>query len=324
MRAVRCTAYGPVVSSLAVEELPPLRAAPGQVVVSTRACGVNFPDSLIVEGKYQFKPEPPFSPGSEAAGVVKEVGDGVTGVRAGDRVIALMMHGGYAEEIVVAPEMLVPIPDGVSDVIAAGLLTTYGTTHYALRDRAALRAGETLLVLGASGGVGLAAVELGKLAGARVIAAASSDEKLAACGERGADALINYTRDDLRQRLRAEAPDGVDVVYDPVGGARSEIALRAMAWGGRHLVIGFASGEIPKVALNLALLKGCSIVGVFWGSFLMRAPAEARALHAELLAWVAEGRLHPYVSATYPLERAADALGDLIARRVVGKVVLTT
>jgi NADPH2:quinone reductase len=322
MKAVLCKTYGPP-SSLVVEEVAPLRAAPGQVVVSVRAAGVNFPDSLIIAGKYQFKPPPPFSPGGEIAGVVKEVGDGVSGVRAGDRVVALAPFGGYAEEMAVAPLQLVPMPDGLDFVDAACTLTVYGTTHYALVERAQLRAGETLLVLGAAGGVGLAAVELGKKLGARVIAAASSEAKLATCRAHGADETINYSSEDLKDRVKAlTVGSGADVIYDPVGGALAEAALRSSAWNGRFLVIGFASGEIPKLPLNLPLLKGASIVGVFWGSFVMREPVRARAMHEELLGRVARGELKPQVFARYPLERAAEALTDVTSRRVQGKVVL--
>jgi NADPH2:quinone reductase len=321
MKAVLCKAYGPP-STLVVEEVPDPRPGDGDVRVAVRACGVNFPDSLIIEGKYQVKPPPPFAPGGEVAGVVVETGAGVSELRAGDRVVALMPWGGYAEQCVVTPAQCVKVPEGVSDVSAAALLMAYGTSYHALRDRATLQKGETLLVLGAAGGVGLAAVELGKLMGARVIAAASSDEKLSVCKAHGADVLLNYARGELKQQLREAAPAGVDVVYDPVGGAHSEVALRAMAWNGRFLVIGFAAGEIPRVPLNLPLLKGCAIVGVFWGAWTARFPAEARATHEELLRWCAAGRLRPRVSATFPLERAADALGEVLSRRVTGKVVL--
>lgn len=321
MKAVLCKAYGPP-SSLQVEDVPALRAGAGEVVIAVRAAGVNFPDSLIIEGKYQIKPPPPFSPGAEIAGVVKEVGAGVTSVRVGDRVVAFMAFGGYAEEVMVGEQQVLPIPDALDFDTAAGLLMAYGTTHYAFRDRVALKQGETLLVLGAAGGLGLSAVELGKLAGARVIAVASSDEKLAICKAYDADVLINYGRDDLRTRLRQEAPAGVDVVYDAVGGSHAETALRSMAWNGRYLVIGFAAGEIPKIPLNLPLLKSCSIVGVFWGAFVMRSPDEAKMLEFELLEWAASKKIHPRVSGRFPLERAADALNEILTRKVTGKVVL--
>ncbi len=323
MKAVVCKAYGPP-SSLVVEEVASPEPSAGEVLIAVAAAGVNFPDTLIIEGKYQFKPPPPFTPGGEIAGVVTKLGAGVTSVKVGDRVVALMPFGGYAEEAVVSPQQLVKVPDGVDLAVAAALLTAYGTTHYALKERAALRAGETLLVLGAAGGVGLAAVELGKRAGARVIAVASSDEKLEICRAAGADVLINYGRDDLRQKLREVAPSGVDVVYDAVGGPHSEIAIRSMAWNGRHLVIGFAAGEIPKIPLNLTLLKSCSIVGVFWGAWLMREPDAARALHEELLGWVADGSVRPRISQRYALEEAAKALEDIHARKVTGKAVIVT
>jgi NADPH:quinone reductase len=323
MRAVRCVAYGGP-ELLTVEDLPSLRADAGQVVISVRACGVNFPDTLIIAGKYQFKPEPPFTPGGEIAGVIKEAGAGVR-ARPGDRVVALAPFGGYAEEVVAGEAQLVPMPDGLDFVRAACTLTAYGTTYYALRDRANLQPGETLLVLGAAGGVGLAAVELGKIMGARVIAAASSAAKLETCKALGADEVIDYSSGDLKDQIKAVTGGrGADVVYDPVGSHYTEAALRATAWNGRLLVIGFAAGEIPKIPANLTLLKGCSIVGVFWGSFLMREPERARAMHAELLEWVAQGKLKPKVFAEYPLERAALALKDVSERRVQGKVALVT
>src|ERR1700761_9465733 len=240
MRAVLCRSYGPP-EQLVVEEQPDLEPSAGQAVVAVKACGVNFPDTLIIAGKYQFRPEPPFSPGGEVAGVVRAVGDGVTNVKPGDRVIALMPWGGYAEQIVADATRLVPIPDGVDFVPAAPTLTTYGTTIYALVDRAQMKPGETLLVLGAAGGVGLAAIEIGKAMGARVIAAASTPEKLAYCKELGADATIDTSKENLKERAKALAPGGVDVVCDPVGGDLSELAIRALGWNGRHLVIGFAS-----------------------------------------------------------------------------------
>ena len=322
MRAVLCKAYGPP-EQLVVEEVPPPRAGSGQAVVEVRACGVNFPDTLIIEGKYQFKPTPPFSPGSEVAGVVAEVGPGVTAVKLGDRVVAMMPWGGYAERIVTDASRLIPIPAGVDFVQAAATLTAYGTTYYALTDRAAMKAGETLLVLGAAGGVGLAAVQLGKLLGARVIAAASSPEKLEICQREGADATIDYTREDLKDRCKAiTGGAGVDVVYDPVGGPYSEAALRATGWNGRLLVVGFANGEIPKVPLNLPLLKGAAILGVFWGQFVVREPARALEHFRQLLAWVAEGKLRPHVHATPPLSEAGSALRAMLDRKVQGKVVL--
>jgi NADPH2:quinone reductase len=324
MRAVLCKRYGPP-SELVVEDVPSPQPGKGQVLVAVHAAGVNFPDTLIIQGKYQFKPEPPFSPGGEVAGIVREVGPGVTGIAAGDRVIAATTWGGYAEEVVAEAKRIIPMPEGMDFDTAATFVLTYGTSHHALKDRAALQPGETLLVLGAAGGVGLAAVELGKAMGARVIAAASSDDKLATCREHGADETINYASEDLRERLKALTDGrGVDVVYDPVGGDLSEPALRSMAWNGRFLVVGFAAGSIPSIPLNLALLKGCSIVGVFWGAFTRNEPRRNEANLQELLAWFKAGKVKPYISARYPLERAADALRDVMERKVKGKVVLTT
>ncbi|WP_280153893.1 NADPH:quinone oxidoreductase family protein [Piscinibacter sp. XHJ-5] len=324
MKAVLCKRYGPP-SELVVEDVPSPKPGEGQVLVAVHAAGVNFPDTLIIQGKYQFKPELPFSPGGEVAGIVRAVGPGVTGIAPGDRVIAATTWGGYAEEVVAEAKRIIPMPDGMDFDTAATFVLTYGTSHHALKDRAALQPGETLLVLGAAGGVGLAAVELGKAMGARVIAAASSDDKLATCREHGADETINYSTDDLRERIKALTADrGVDVVYDPVGGDLSEPALRSMAWNGRFLVVGFAAGSIPSIPLNLALLKGCAIVGVFWGAFTRNEPRRNEANLQELLAWFKAGKVRPHISARYPLERAADALRDVMERKVKGKVVLTT
>jgi len=323
MKAVLCKKYGPP-DELVVEQVPSLEAGKGQVVVSVKAAGVNFPDTLIIQGKYQFKPEPPFSPGGEVAGVVKEIGEGVTGVKPGDRVIASSTWGGFAEEIAVDADRLVPMPDAMDYVPASAFILTYGTSYHALKDRAQLRAGETLLVLGASGGVGIAAVQLGKAMGARVIAAASSDAKLQVCKANGADETINYASEDLRTRVKAITHGrGVDVVYDPVGGPYSEPALRDMAWNGRYLVVGFAAGEIPKIPLNLALLKGCSIVGVFWGAFTRNEAERNRRNNDELMQLYLQGKVTPHIHATYPLERAAEALDEVLNKRVSGKVVLT-
>jgi NADPH:quinone reductase len=300
-------------------------AGKGEVVVSVKACGVNFPDTLIIQGKYQFKPEMPFSPGGEVAGVVKEVGEGVATPKPGDRVIAFNTWGGFAEEIVVEAARTVRMPDNMDFVPASAFVLTYGTSYHALKDRAQLKAGETMLVLGASGGVGIAAIQLGKAMGARVIAAASSDQKLTVCKESGADDLINYGQDDLRAKIKAiTAGKGVDVVYDPVGGPYSEPALRDMAWNGRFLVVGFAAGEIPKVPLNLALLKGCSIVGVFWGAFTRNEPEKNLRNNEDLMQLYLEGKVKPHIHATYPLERAAEALNEVMYKRVSGKVVLVT
>jgi NADPH2:quinone reductase len=324
MRAVLCKAYGPP-ESLVIEEQPSPLPGTGQVRLGVHACGVNFPDTLIIQGTYQFKPALPFSPGGEVAGVVQALGEGVVGYAVGDRVIAATTWGGYAEEVLAEAGRLIPMPAAMDFPTGAAFTLTYGTSHHALKDRAQLQSGETLLVLGAAGGVGLAAVELGKAMGARVIAAASSDEKLALCTAHGADATINYATEDLRACIK-ELTDGrgIDVVYDPVGGDLSEPALRSMAWNGRFLVVGFAAGRIPSLPLNLPLLKGCSIVGVFWGAFTRNEPARNAVNLQELLLWWSEGRLQPHVSAVYPLERAVDALNDLVQRRVQGKAVLVT
>jgi NADPH2:quinone reductase len=324
MKAVLCKAYGPP-ESLVIEEVEPPKAGRGQAVIAVKACGVNFPDTLIIQGKYQFKPATPFSPGSEVAGIVKEVGEGVERVKVGDRVIAFTGWGGFAEEVVADAARLIPIPGGMDFTTAAAFVMVYGTSIYALRDRAQLKPDETLLVLGAAGGVGLASVELGTVMGAHVIAAASSPEKLEICRQHGADEVINYASEDLRERVKQLTNGkGVDVICDPVGGNYSEAALRGMAWGGRHLVIGFTAGDIPRIPLNLTLLKGCSIVGVFWGSFVEREPQCNQQHLQQLMAWFAEGRIKPRISATYPLDQAAHALNDILERKVTGKVVLTT
>jgi NADPH2:quinone reductase len=324
MKAVLCKEYG-LPGKLVIEDVPSPKAAQGQVVVSVKACGVNFPDTLIIQGKYQFKPEMPFSPGGEVAGVVKEIGEGVTRVKPGDRVIAFSTWGGFAEEMVVDADRTIPMPASMDFIRASAFVLTYGTSYHALKDRADIKAGETMLVLGAAGGVGLAAIQIGKAMGARVIAAASSDEKLKVCRDNGADDLINYGSEDLRARVKAiTAGKGLDVVYDPVGGPYSEPALRDMAWKGRFLVVGFAAGDIPKVPLNLTLLKGCSIVGVFWGAFTRNEPERNRENNWELMAMFAAGKIKPHIHATYPLERAAEALNEVLNKRVAGKVVLVT
>ncbi|MBX3193171.1 MAG: NADPH:quinone oxidoreductase family protein [Labilithrix sp.] len=324
MRAVRIHELtGP--SALRVDDIPPPAPGAGEILIDVEAAGVNFPDVLLSYGKYQFKPTLPFVPGGEAAGVVRAVGSGVGDLAVGDRVAATLIHGAFAEQIVVPALAAVKLPRAVSSEIGAATLLTYGTTMHALVDRASLKEGETLLVLGAAGGVGTAAVELGKLLGAKVIAAAGTDDKVAFCKECGADEGINYAREDLKERAKAlTGGAGADVVYDPVGGPFAEAALRAIAWEGRYLVVGFASGEIPKIPLNLTLLKGCQIVGVFWGSFAMRDPAKNRAHLARVLDWVAEGKLRPRVDTVAKLEDAAGALARMERREVKGKLVLVT
>jgi NADPH2:quinone reductase len=322
MKAVLAKAFGPL-EQLVLEEVEARSPGEREVAIAVKACGVNFFDALIVQGKYQSRPPVPFSPGGEVAGVIRAVGPGVTGLSVGTRVLASSGHGGYAEELIVDAASVAAIPETMDFATAAAFPITYGTSYHALKDRGQLRSGETLLVLGAAGGVGLAAVEIGKIMGARVIACASSDEKLALAREHGADALINYASADLRERIReVTGGRGVDVVYDPVGGGYAEPALRSLAVGGRYLVIGFASGEIPKIALNLLLLKVVSLVGVFWGAFAKTQPERNAANLAELLEWYTQGLLRPHVSGTFPLERFREALDAVVKRKVLGKVVL--
>ncbi|QBD81675.1 NADPH:quinone oxidoreductase family protein [Ktedonosporobacter rubrisoli] len=322
MKAMLCKEFGPP-EKLVLEEVASPRPGKGQVAISVKACSVSFPDTLIIQGKYQFKPAFPFSPGSEFAGIVKEIGEGVTNVRVGDRVAAFTIWGGFAEEVLAQAEQLVRLPQNIDFATASTAVMTYGTTQYALKDRGQLKSGETLLVLGAAGGVGIAAIEIGKLLGARIIAAASTDEKLALCKQYGADETINYSTENLKERIKAlTAGNGVDVIYDPIGGEYAEAALRGMAWKGRYLVVGFAAGSIPRIPLNLTLLKGCSIIGVFWGDFTQREPELNQVYVQELLGWLATGKIRPYISATYPLARATDALNEIIQRKVKGKIVL--
>jgi NADPH:quinone reductase len=322
MRAVRIhELIGP--KGLRVDELPNPKPSEGEVLIDVRAAGVNFPEVLLSYGKYQFKPEPPFIPGGEASGVVSAVGEGVSSLKVGDRVAATMINGGFAEKLVVSELAAVKLPDAVDFQTGAVTLLTYATTYHALVDRAQLKAGETLLVLGAAGGVGVAAIQLGKLLGAKVIAAASTPEKIAFCKQMGADEGVCYGTEDLKERVKALTNgDGANVIYDPVGGRYSEPALRSIAWEGRFLVVGFAAGDIPKIPLNLALLKGCQIVGVFWGAFAMREPQRQHANADKILAWVGEGKLKPHVDASLPFDRAAEALERLEKRQVLGKLVL--
>lgn len=323
-----CTELGPP-DRLTIQELPDPEPAPGEVVVDVRAAGVNFPDLLMIAGKYQMALEPPFVPGGEGAGVVVQVGDGVTRFDVGDPVIftsaidGASITGAFAERAAVPVGQLIAMPRSMSFDQAGGFSITYGTAYHALKQRAAIRPGETLLVLGAAGGVGAAAVEVGKAMGARVVAAASTPAKLAFATELGAADVIDYSQEDLKTRVR-ELTDGrgADVVFDPVGGAFSEAALRATAWDGRFLVIGFAAGEIPKIPLNLPLLKGLSIVGVFWGAWATRDPAAARQNFAELFTLVDAGQLDPRVSEAYELDHQAEAFRSIVERRAMGKVVI--
>ncbi|MEP1217269.1 MAG: NADPH:quinone oxidoreductase family protein [Marinobacter sp.] len=322
MRAILCKEYGPA-DKLVIEDVASPVANGHGVKVRVKAAGLNFPDTLIIEGKYQLKPTMPFSPGGEMAGEVIEVGEKVTRFKPGDRVAGLTGYGAFAEEVVVPEQNILPIPESMSDEKAAAFSMVYGTSYYALKQRANIQPGETLLVLGASGGVGLATVELGKTMGAHVIAAASTAEKLAVAKEAGADELINYTEEPLKDAVkRLTNSKGVDVIYDPVGGEFTEQALRAMAWNGRHLIIGFAAGDIPKIPANLTLLKGCSVVGVFWGSFTQREPQNSAQNMMELLKLFSEGKINPRISEVYEFEDYEKALGALTGRTATGKIVL--
>ena len=322
MRAIVCKQFGPP-EGLVLEDVDDPVAAPGQVIIEVRAAAVTFPDTLMLEDKYQFKAPPPYIPGGEVAGVIAEVGEGVEGLSVGDAVVGgLGTTGGFAERIAVPARAARPLPTGVDFAEATGLNYAYGTTLYGLRHRGRLQPGETLLVLGAGGSVGLSAVELGKVLGARVIAAASSPAKLELARARGADEVIDYSTEDLKARAKElTGGEGVDVVYDCVGGEKSEQALRAIGWGGRFLVVGFTGG-IPSIPLNLTLLKSCDIVGVFFGGMTFREPELAREVTDQLLAWVADGTVAPYVSERYSLEDAPKALRALMDRTAVGKVVV--
>jgi len=322
VKAILCKEYGPA-DKLVIEDVPNPTAKGRGVKVRVKAAGLNFPDTLIIEGKYQLKPTLPFSPGGEMSGEVIAVGEKVTRFKVGDRVAGLTGYGAFAEEVIVPEHNLLLLPDGMNDEKAAAFMMVYGTSYYALKQRANIQAGESLLVLGASGGVGRATVELGKAMGARVIAAASSAQKLAVAKAAGADELINYAEEPLKDAIkRLTNSKGVDVIYDPVGGDYTEQALRAMAWNGRHLIIGFAAGDIPKIPANLTLLKGCSVVGVFWGSFTQREPDASAQNMMELMKLFAEGKIDPKISEIFEFEDYAKALGALTERRATGKVVL--
>ena len=322
MKALICREYGPP-EKLIVQDMPDLQPGPGEVVVRVRAAGVNFPDALIVQNLYQFKPTPPFSPGGETAGEVLAVGEGVQRVKVGDKVIALTIWGGFAEQVLAKQDQIIPMPEGLSFEVAGSLLLTYGTCLHALRDRAALQPGQTVLVLGAAGGIGIATIELAKALGARVIAAASSAEKLATCRAKGADEVINYREQNLRDEVkRLTGGQGVDVVMDPVGGDYAEQALRSMAWRGRYLVVGFTDGQIPRLPLNLVLLKGCAIVGVFWGDFIRREPQAAQVDLRDLMQMLEQGKIKPLISGRYSLEQAPQAILELSQRRAQGKLIV--
>jgi NADPH2:quinone reductase len=323
LKAVLCVRFGPP-EALEIAELPDPVPGPGEVTVEVAAAALNFFDTLIIAGRYQLKPELPFSPAAEFAGVVEAVGEDVKAVAPGDRVCGYIRHGAAREKVTATASALLRVPEGLELERAAGLFVTYGTTMHALKDRAQLAKGETLAVLGAAGGAGLAAVEIGKILGARVIACASSADKLAFARDHGADETVEYTREDLKERLRAlTGGQGADVVFDPVGGPHSEAALRAIAWQGRHLVVGFAAGEIPRIPLNLLLLRGCQILGVYFGEFARRDPGRLRDHMEDILRWARDRRISAHIDSAYPLERTAEALNAIMQRRVKGKVVLT-
>jgi NADPH2:quinone reductase len=323
MKALLCKEYG-AADKLVIDDVPAPILGKGAIRIGVRTCGVNYPDNLIIAGKYQVQPPLPFSPGFELAGEILEVADGVTHLQVGQRVAATSMGGAMAEEICVPAKNEVPIPDSMDFASAAGFIITYGTSYHAFRQRARLQPGEKLLVLGAGGGVGLTAVEIGSLMGAEVFAAASSGDKLELAASRGATHLINYAENSLRDQVRQEMGDqGLDVIYDPVGGELFDDCLRLIDWGGRILVIGFASGSIPSIPANLPLLKGSSIVGVFWGTFAEREPAANRENMQQLLNWFEKGKLKPCVSQTYSLEDAPLAMNALLERRASGKLVVT-
>jgi NADPH2:quinone reductase len=322
MKALLCTRYG-APDDLEVADIAAPKPGPGEALVKIHAAALNFFDTLIIAGKYQFKPAPPFSPAAEFAGTVEALGPGVTSFKPGDRVLGYMTYGAAREFVAVDAGKLIKIPDALDFDRAAGLCITYGTTFHALKDRARLKGGESLAVLGASGGVGLAAVELGKIMGARVIACASSDDKLAFTRKHGADDAINYASEDIKESLRrVTGGKGADVIYDPVGGKYTEPALRSIAWQGRFLVVGFAAGDIPKLPLNLVLLKGCDVLGVFWGAFIDRDPEGHRANTRQLIDWCVQGKISSHVHATYPLADGIAALKSIAARQVMGKVIL--
>jgi NADPH2:quinone reductase len=323
MKALLCETHGPA-ETLVIRDLPDPVPGPGEVVVAVSAAALNFFDTLIIQNRYQTKPALPFSPSAECAGTIAALGEGVTGWSVGERVAAWLGHGAAREKVAVSTDAIVRIPDALDDAQAAGLFVTYGTAMHGLIQRGAARAGETLAILGAAGGAGLAAVEIGALLGARVIACASSPDKLALAREHGAQEGLDYAAEDLRAGLRSLTDGrGVDLLYDTVGGDLAEPAVRSMAWEGRYLVVGFAGGAIPKIPLNLLLLKGCDLRGVFWGDFVRRDPDGHRANMGRLLAWAAEGKIRAHVHATIPLERWTEAYALIGDRKAKGKIVLT-
>ena len=322
MRVAQFSEFGGP-EKLRIEEVPDPRPGAGEVVISATAVGLNFFDTLVLQNRYQVTPPLPFSPGAEVAGRIESTGEGVTGVEVGDRVVAFIGGNGCREKVLTKARNVIPIPDGLSDDVAAGLPITYGTALHALKDRGRLEPGETVAVLGAAGGAGLAAVEIAKLMGGRVIAVASSGEKLALARAHGAELGINYAEEDLKRRLKeVTGGKGVDVIYDCVGGPHAEPSVRAMAWDGRYLVLGFAAGEIPRLPLNLVLLKGCAIIGVFWTAFAERYPDQHRANTIELLDWARRGLIAPHVHGTFTLAETVKALQLIEGRKVTGKVIV--
>lgn len=322
MKAVLCKSYGPP-ESLVVEETNELTPDKNEVIIAVNACGLNFPDTLIIEGKYQFQPEMPFSPGGEVAGTIKKVGESVKHLKVGDRVMSGTGWGGFAEEVKATASNVFSLPPSMDFLTAASSMMTYGTSYHALVNRASLQAGETLLVLGAAGGVGTAAVQIGKALGAKVIAAASSEDKLDFCRANGADMTINYSTEDLKKRTKELTEGkGADVIYDPIGDKFTEPALRAIAWKGRYLIVGFAAGDIPQIPMNLPLLKGCQIVGVFWGGFFRNEPQKNAENFGTIIKWFAEGKLTSRIHAQYPLEKVAEAMNAMTNKEVKGKIVL--
>jgi NADPH:quinone reductase-like Zn-dependent oxidoreductase/acyl dehydratase len=322
MKALLCQTFGNS-QSLKLQDIEPPFITDHQVLIAVKACGVNFPDTLIIEGKYQFKPTLPFAPGGEVSGVIIAVGSKVTQFSIGNRVLALCGWGGFAEQVAVDVTRVFPIPDEMDWIMAAGTLYNYGTSFYALKQKAAIKTGDTILILGAAGGVGLAAVELAKQMGATVIACAASQEKLNICKAKGADFLINYKKEDFKDQIKTITNNkGVDIVFDPVGGEFAEPAIRSMAWNGRYLVVGFASGTIPQLPFNLALLKGCSIIGIFWGSFAEKEPNENFKNMSEIVHWLLSGKIKQHVFKIYSLENAAEAIQDLQDQKVIGKAIV--
>lgn len=322
MKAVLCKSFGPP-ENLAIEETASLKPNENEVIISVKACGLNFPDTLIIQGKYQFKPDFPFSPGGEISGTIKEIGKGVTHLKIGDNVMYGAVFGGFSQEVRAKAKDVFKIPPTMDFITAASSMLTYGTSYHALVNRANLQQGETLLVLGAAGGVGTAAIQIAKVLGATIIAAASTEEKLVFCKENGADFTINYSTENLKDKVKELTNGkGVDVIYDPIGDKFAEPALRAIAWKGRYLVVGFAAGEIPKIPLNLVLLKGCQIIGVFWGAFVKNEPQQNAENMMTIVKWFAQGKLKAKIHGEYPLEKVIEAMHAMTNKEVKGKIVL--